>query len=336
MTILGIDTHKHTHAVVALDELGRRLDAATFGTDDAHAKELIGWANRHGPVTVAGVEGTGSYGYRIAQALIAAGIEVREVNRPDRARRRREGKNDLIDAESAARAVLAGEATATPKDRSGPVGEIRALLVARRSAVKAKTQACNQLKSILVHVDDDLRDRVHATRTNALMRNVSRLHATTGHKRALRSLAKRWLLLDTEIHDLEQELQHLVTTHVPALLERRGIGVICAAQLLVTAGDNPDRLHSEGAFAALCGATPVQASSGQTTRHRLNRGGDRAANNALWIIAHVRLVHDERTRAYGAKRTALGDNRKEILRRLKRYIAREVYPIILDALSPTT
>ncbi len=204
----------------------------------------------------------------------------------------------------------------------------------RRSAVKARTQATNQLRSLLVHVDDDLRQRLTHRRTLRMVERTSRIRPTGGTKRAMRSLARRWLLLTEEIGELERALGELVQNHVPELLERPGIGVISAAQLLVTAGANPDRLHCEGAFAALCGATPVRASSGQTIRHRLNRGGDRQANHALWTIARVRLVHDERTRAYAARRTTLGDSRKETLRRLKRYVAREVYPIILRALGP--
>jgi transposase len=334
MPTLGIDTHKHVHAVVVLDGLGRRLGGDTFGTDDRDHVQLLRWASAFGPVERAGVEGTGTYGYRLARFLLSHGIEVIEVNRPDRARRRREGKTDLIDAEVAARAVLAEHATVIPKDRTGAVGEIRALLVARRSAVKARTQASNQLKSLLVHVDDDLRERLSHRRMLRLAERTARIHATSGTKRALRSLARRWLALKEEIDDLEREIETLVRTTAPDLLDRPGIAAVTAAQLLVTAGANPQRLKSESAFAALCGASPVQASSGQTNRHRLNRGGDRQANNALWIIAHVRLVHDERSRTYAAKRTALGDNRKEILRRLKRYIAREVYPILIDALAP--
>lgn len=333
MAVLGVDTHKHVHAVVVLDDLGRRVDGATFGTDDSDHPRLLRWAVRHGPVSVAGVEGTGTYGYRLTRYLIDHGIKVIEVNRPDRARRRRQGKSDLVDAEAAARAVLSEDATAIPKDRAGEIGEIRALLVARRSAVKARTQATNQLKGLLVHVDDELRHRLTHRRTLRLAERAARIHPTDGTKRALRSLARRWLALKAEIDELEREIDTLVRQVAPALLARPGIAAIAAAQLLVTAGANPDRLHSEAAFAALCGASPVEASSGQTQRHRLNRGGDRHANQALWIIAHVRLVHDERTRRYSDKRTALGDSRKEIIRRLKRYIAREVYGILTEALA---
>ena len=332
MAVLGIDTHKDTHVAIVLDNLGRIQVAESFGTTDRDNRRLLAWARTHGPITRAGVEGTGSYGYRLARTLTDAGIEVLEVSRPDRARRRRKGKIDLVDAEAAARAVLAEDATAIPKDRRGPVGELRCLVIARRSAVKARSQATNQIKALLVDADDQLRRRLHHPRTRELVARCSRIHPTDGRKTALRSLARRWQMLDTEIRDLDALITELVQATVPALLERHGIGVHCAAQLLITAGDNPDRLRSEGAFAALCGVSPVAASSGKTHRNRLNLGGDRQANTALWMIAHVRLVHDERTKAYAAKRTALGDNRREIMRRLKRYIVREVYPIILEAL----
>jgi hypothetical protein len=155
--VLGVDTHKDLHVAVLLDRLGRHLATASFGTTDAANRDLVAWTRRYGQVTTAGVEGTGSYGYRLAQHLSGHGIKVVEVNRPDRARRRRKGKNDPVDAEAAARAVLAGDAQAVPKDRNGAVGELRALMVARRSAIKVRTQATNQLRALLVDGDDDLR-----------------------------------------------------------------------------------------------------------------------------------------------------------------------------------
>lgn len=332
--VLGIDTHKHVHVVVVLDALGRFVAAESFLASDAGARRLLAWTATLGCVARAGVEGTGSYGYRLARILNDADIEVIEVARPDRARRRRRGKTDLVDAEAAARAVLARDATAIPKDRRGPVGELRGLVVARRSAVKARTQATNQLKALLLDCDDRIRRNLHGKNTRETVDRCARQRGNNGLHHALRSLARRWQCLDEETRDLDQHIAALVQCTAPALLQRPGVGALCAAQLLITAGDNPHRLRSEAAFAALCGASPVEASSGKTVRHRLNRGGDRAANNALWTIAHVRLVHDERTRTYGAKRTAVGDDRKEILRRLKRYIVRELHPLIIDALAP--
>jgi len=333
--VLGVDTHKDVHVAVLLDQLGRHLATASFGTTDAANRDLMAWTLRHGQVTTAGVEGTGSYGYRLAQHLADQGISVVEVNRPDRARRRRKGKNDPVDAEAAARAVLAGDAHAVPKDRNGAVGQLRALMVARRSAIKARTQATNQLRALLVDGDDELRRRLQPLRKAHLAHACTQLAPAVGLQLALASLGRRWLALNDEITSLDAAITKALRRTAPRLLERHSVGVQTAAQLLVTAGDNPDRLHSEAAFAAVCGASPVEASSGKTIRHRLNRGGDRAANSALWTIANNRLMHDPRSRAYAAKRTAMGNSRKEVLRCLKRAIARELYPLILDALTPT-
>jgi transposase len=331
--ILGVDTHKDVHVAVLLDRLGRYLAATSFGTTDAANRELVAWTRRYGQVITAGVEGTGSYGYRLAQHLSDHGINVVEVNRPDRARRRRKGKTDPVDAEAAARAVLAGDARAIPKDRNGAVGQLRALVVARRSAIKARTQATNQLRALLVDGDDELRGQLRPLHKAHLARACAQLAPTAGLQLALASLGRRWLALDQEITSLDAAITTTVRRTAPRLLERHSVGVQTAAQLLITAGDNPDRLHSEAAFAAMCGASPVQASSGKTLRHRLNRGGDRAANSALWTIANNRLMHEPRSRAYAAKRTAMGNSRKEILRCVKRALARELYPLILHALT---
>ncbi|MGI5285817.1 IS110 family transposase [Nonomuraea polychroma] len=331
---LGVDTHKHVNVVAVLDGIGRKIATADFATSDHGNRALLAWAQQYGVVTQAGVEGTGSYGHRLARYLTDAGVRVIEVNRPDRSRRRRHGKSDPIDAEAAARAVLSGDATAIPTDRSGPVGQLRALLLARRSAIKARTQSANQLRALIHELDDDLRGHLDHRQAAHRARACAALSPTTGIHRALRTLGLRWLYLDEEIRDLEHHLTYLAKQAAPTLLKRPGIGPITAAQLLVTAGDNPDRLRNEASFAALCGVSPIEHSSGKSERHRLNCGGDRAANAALWMIAHVRLVHDPRTRAYAAKRTAKGNDRKDIIRRLKRYIAREVYRDIINALTP--
>jgi transposase len=333
--VVGVDTHKDVHVAVALDRLGRHLAVREFPATDAGNAQLAGWLAELGPVTDAGVEGTGSYGYRLARLLADRGLRVWEVNCPDRSRRRRKGKSDPVDAENAARAVLAGEATAVPKDRRGFVGELRLLMLTRRSAVKARTQASNQIKAFLVDGDDALRARLHGLRKARFGRACAALEPGDSLRRALAALGRRWLALDAEAHELEGQMTALITAHAPGLLARHGVGPVTAAQLLVTAGANPQRLHGDAALAALCGASPVQASSGKTSRHRLNRGGDRAANNALWVIAHVRTISDPRTRAFVAKRTATGNSRKEIMRMLQRYVARELYPLIIDALRST-
>ena len=333
--IVGVDTHKDVHVAVVLDRLGRRLAARDFSSTDAGNAQLAGWLAGFGPVTDAGVEGTGSYGYRLARLLADRGLRVWEVNCPDRSRRRRNGKSDPVDAENAARAVLAGEATAVPKDRRGVIGELRLLVLTRRSAVKARTQAANQIKAFLIDADDELRARLHGLRKARFGRACAALEPADGLRRALAALGRRWLALDTEARQLEAQITALISTHAPKLLARHGVGAVTAAQLLVTAGANADRLHSDAALAALCGTSPVDASSGKTSRHRLNRGGDRAANNALWVIAHVRTISDPRTRAFVDKRTATGNSRKEIMRMLQRYIARELYPVIIEALRPS-
>jgi transposase len=315
-----------------VDRLGRYLAAASFGTSDAANTDLVAWTRRYGQVTTAGVEGTGSYGYRLAQHLADQGIDVVEVNRPDRARRRRKGKSDPVDAEAAARAVLAGDACAVPKDRNGGVGELRALMVARRSAIKAR------------HPGHQPDPRAAGGRGGRAARPAapaaqdptgSCLRPACPRRRAAAGPGQPGppLALDEEIASLDAAITSTLRRTAPRLLERHSVGVQTAAQLLLTAGDNPDRLHSEAAFAAMCGVSPVEASSGKTIRHRLNRGGDRAANSALWTIANNRLMHDPRSRAYAAKRTALGSSRKEILRCVKRALARELYPLILEALA---
>jgi transposase len=331
---LGVDTHKDVHVAVALDQLGRRVGVASFATDDAHHQVLWDWVADLGSLAQAGVEGTGSFGYRLAQYLTGRGVTVYEVNRPNRTARRRRGKSDPVDAENAARAVLAGDATATPKARTGPAGQLRALLVARRSAIKSRTQAELQLRSLILELDDQSRARLDHRRTADLAAACAQLTGTDGTSLALGALARRWQHLYAEVRANDTHIDTIVRQTAPALLARPGIGPVCAAQLLSTAGDNPGRLTSEAAFAALCGVSPVEHSSGKTQRHRLNRGGDRTANSTLWTIANNRLLHDPRTRAYAERRTATGSSRKEILRLLKRYIAREVFTEIRRALAP--
>jgi transposase len=236
--------------------------------------------------------------------------------------RRLRGKSDAADAEVTARAVLSGEADAVPKDRDGPVGQLRALMVARRGAVKARTQTYTKIKALLVTCHEAVRDRLQGRRDSQLARCCARLRTTDATKTALRSLGRRWLHLDEEARALQAEITQIICSVAPKLILRPGVGVLSAAQLLITAGDNPGRLRNEAASAALCGATPVDASSGKTTRKRLSRGGDRSANAALWMIAHVRMVRDPRTRDYAARRAQRGNTRKEILQILKCYIAR--------------
>jgi transposase len=332
--ILGVDTHAEVHVAALLDHLGRLQGTLTIPATQAGSQQLLAWAGRHGQLTHAGVEGTGTYGAGLTRFLTQAGVKVIEVDRPNRQRRRRRGKSDPTDAEAAARAVLAGEATATPKTRSGIVEAIRVLRVARAGAIKARTQAANQLRDLLVTAPEELRAQLYPLSTAKRVAHLVAQQPPSGAdpasatRRALCHLARRHRALTAELQALNTDLAALTCQAAPRLLARYGVGVQTAGQLLVTAGDNPDRLHSDAALAALCGASPVAASSGKTVRHRLNRGGDRQANNALWVIALTRLRDDPRTRAYAERRTKQGKTSKDILRCVKRYLARELLPLL--------
>jgi transposase len=336
---VGVDTHSDTHHAAVIDQIGRPLADAGFPTTPAGYQQLLAWADSHGAVAGFGVEGTGAYGAGLARHLRAAGRTVIEVDRPDRKTRRQRGKSDPIDAYAAAAAVLSGAATGTPKTRDGQVEAIRTLRVARRSAVKGRTQAINQLKAVLLTGPAELRQALAGQSTRQLLAACRRLRPTAGvvdaadpvtvaTKLTLRRLARRITALAEEIEDIDADLRPLVAATAPALVAVHGVGTEVAAQLLITAGDNPDRLRSEAAFAQLCGTAPLPASSGRTTRHRLNRGGDRHANYALHIIALVRLSSHQPTQAYAARRRAQGMSNLEIIRCLKRYIAREIHHVL--------
>lgn len=335
---LGVDTHRDIHVAVALDQLGRRLGDLSVPTTVVGYHRLVEWAEDFGKLGRAGVEGTDSYGVGLTRFLKARGVAVFEVGRPKRRHRRQRGKSDTIDAEQAARAVLAGTDIGQPKAADGKVEMIRALRAARRSAVKARTQATNQLKALVVTASEELRDRLRPLSTIKLVAAAARLrpspHPNTPEaavKFAMRSVARRHQSLSEEIADLEEQLDRLVAEVAPELVAAEGVGTETAAVLLIAAGDNPERLKNEAAFAHLCGVAPIPASSGKTIRHRLNRGGDRDANWALYMIAVGRLRCEERSRIYAAKRTAEGKSKAEIIRCLKRYIAREVYKLLLCA-----
>lgn len=337
--ILGVDTHLDVHVAVLIDDVGRVIATTSVPTTALGYEQLIDWARGFGRLARAGIEGTGTYGAALARRVQARGVHVLEVNRPNRSRRRLRGKSDPTDAESAARAVLAGEANAIPKSQSGVVEAMRTVTMARRSAVKAKTQAINQLRALLVTAPESIRVALWKVKPEQCVARCARLQplGDTPLLKALTStlrlLARRWMSLAKELRELDAALEGLTKRAGRRLLAQFGVGPQTAATLLVTAGDNPDRLRSEAALAALCGASPLEASSGKTTRHRLNRGGDRAANNALWTISMVRMRSDPRTRVYVARRTAEGLSTKEIQRCLKRYIVRELYPLILADLA---
>jgi transposase len=328
---VGIDTHGEVHVVAVLDTQGRHLGTESFPTTSRGHRELEGWVLGFGTIDAVGIEGTGAWGAGVARHFMASGYRVVEIDRPNRKTRRRRGKSDPIDAEAAARAVQAGTATGTPKTRTGPIEAIRVLRVARRSAIKARSQAANQLRSLVSTAPDTLRDELRNLKLAQLVATAARFRPGDVHdplqatKTALRSIARRYQQLATEIHDLDTHLDKLVTRTAPNLVALHGVGTDIAGQLLVTAGDNPDRLRNDAAFSHLCGTSPIPASSGRTDRHRLNRGGDRNANAALYRIVITRLRWDPRTRAYLERRTKDGLTKPEIIRCLKRYTAREIH-----------
>jgi transposase len=332
----GVDTHADNHVAVVLDEVGRVLGTESFPADEKGYKALLVFLRREGEVGKVGVEGTGSYGAGLARYLSANGIEVIEVIRPNRQVRRRRGKSDPTDAEAAARAVLSGEAAGAPKSRDGVAESLRALRVARQGAIKARTQAANQLRDLVVAAPEELRARLRSLTTEqrvaiaASFRPARTTTPTEGTKAAMRSVARRYEGLSEEITGLDKAMAGLVEEAAPeGFTDKVGVGTQVAATLLATLGDNPERLGSDASFAALCGASPVDASSGKQLRHRLNRGGDRQANSALWRIVHTRIHHDPRTIAYVERRTKEGKTRKEIIRCLKRYVAREIYKALV-------
>ena len=337
--VVGVDTHKDQHVAVALDGLGGRLGELLIDATNQGYAELLAWAVSLGAVHAFAVEGCGSYGLGLARFLRRCGHPPVEVSRPPRAGERRlSGKSDAIDAEHAARSVLAGTATVTPKLADGQVEAIRLVKIARDTAVKAHSTAIITLKAVLVTAAQGLRDEleplsdyklVTACASLAVADNLADPDIAMRH--TLACLAQRWLDLHEEIKIHSRHLKTLTRAAAPQLLDAFGIGVDIAAQMLITAGDNNDRVRSEAAFAKMCGACPVPAGSGKTNgRHRLNRGGNRQANAALYRAVIVRMRWHEPTITYVAKRTAAGLSKKDIIRCLKRYLVRELYQLLPD------
>ena len=316
----GVDTGRDIHVGAVVDTVGRVVGSESFSADESGYGRMVAWMRSKGHLVRVGVEGTGSYGAGLARYLTEASIEVVEVNRPNRQlRRQKGGKSDSVDAEGAARAAASGQATAVPKSGVGPVECIRMLLVARRSATKARTQAANQIHSLVVTAPEQVKRQLAVLKLKARVRVCARwrpgqAQTTVAYaKKALRHLARRYQTLDAEINQLEADTRRLCARANPALLAAKGVGPDTASVLLVAAGDNPGRMKSEKSFAALCGASPVQASSGQIVRHRLNQGGKQQANSALWRIATTRIRTDPATQQYVERRRAEGKKKREII-----------------------
>lgn len=329
----GVDTHKDLHVAAVVDEVDRVLASQCFATTRHGYKQMLAWMRTFGSLQRVGIEATGSYGAGLLRYMQKAGVEVLEVTTPDKHDRRKRGKNDDLDAQNAAHA---GKRTVTPKSRDGMIESLRVLKACRKTAVAARRVALQMIQNTIVCAPDELREtlrkmtRMQLIRTRAAWRPdlTDYRNVASAYRITLKSLGRRYLELHDEIADLDTMIVAIVDELAPALVARNSIGHETAAQLLLTAGDNVQRLRSEASFAALCGVSPVPASSGKTTRHRLSRGGDRAANSALHIIAIGRLRTDPRTQTYVAKRITEGHSKLEAIRCLKRYIAREVFSLI--------
>lgn len=332
----GVDTHQDTHTAAVIDTVGRVLGTEQFPAHQAGYIALVNWMRSFGSVARVGVEGTGAYGAGLARLLREQAVPVAEIDRPDRKSRRFQGKSDPIDAIAAARTALAGHRSGVPKQRDGRIEAVRTLRVARRSAVAQRADTQRQMKALIVTAPERVRHQLRGLPVRKLIALCTQLPTDAAQALrpdaatliALRSLACRHQRLTEEITDLDGLLTSLVSQISPRLVAANGVGTEVAGQLLVTAGENHDRLRSEAAFAMLCGVSPIPASSGKTTRHRLNRGGDRQANAALYRVVLCRLRWDPRTRDYLERRTKQGMSKKEIIRCLKRYVARELYQII--------
>lgn len=337
----GVDTHAETHHAALITITGQHLIDREFPTSPAGYAELAQFLTSHGPLQQVGVEGTSSYGAGLLPVLQAAGLEVVEVIRPNRGSRRR-GKSDPIDAYQAAKETLAGQFLPIPKAPGGAIDAIRPLLITRHSAVAARAAVLQLISSLLITAPQGVRERFRRLPRTQRINALARLRpqpATTDPTAAmlfsLKRLAQRYQTLTVEITDSEADLEQWVTRTNPALHATHGIGTITAAQLLITAGDNPHRIRNQAAFAALTGTSPIPASSGHTNKWRLNRGGDRQANCALHQIIIVRLASDAATKAYYTRRKAEGKTRRDIIRCLKRALAKEVFQLLLTP-HPTT
>jgi len=328
----GVDTHVDVHVAAAMNHVGGVLGVEAFPTTRVGYRRLLGWLRSHGELTLVGVEGTGSYGVGLSRYLARAGVRVVEVDRPNRQVRHRHGKSDPVDAVAAARAALGGTATGLPKSRDGNVEAIRVLMIARRSAVDTRIETLNQLRHMVFTATPEIRARFTGLTAISLANQASALRPRPGSDAVryttlvtIRALGQRVQYLRDETKGLNRLLRPLLRESAPELLNVFGVGFDTAAKLLVAAGDNPERIRTEAAWGHLCGVAPIPASSGKTRRYRLNRGGNRQANSALYHIVITRMRHDQRTRDYVARRLAEGKTIGEISRILKRYAAREVF-----------
>lgn len=326
----GIDTHKDTHELALLDSVGRVIGTWQFATGVAGYADLeraIG-----DPSVPVGIEGAASYGAGIAAHLQACGYEVFEMIRPKKSQRRR-GKSDPIDAIAAAKNLAAGEGLPL-KANDGVVEDVRCLMLAREQAVRQAHAILNCIDSLVVTAPEPVRAALRNLPGEERARKLAKSRPADSRGRAFKRLAKRWVAAKADADELEAEIGELVKEAYPALIGARGVAAISAARIIVAAGSNPERMGSEAAFSMLCGTSPIPASSGKKDRHRLNRGGDRQANRGIHEIACSRMTFDERTQGFIARKIKEGKTKREAIRCLCRYIAREVYKLLCGPQEP--
>lgn len=340
--VVGVDTHKHIHVAAVMDTIGGIQATITVATDTGGFRQLLDWAESFGQIIAFGIEGTGSYGAALTSFIRRTGYRVVEVNRPDRRMRRLVGKSDTLDAENAARAVLSGFATAEPKTADGTVEMIRQLKVAHDTAVKNRSAAMITIKAMLVHAPEQMRLDLARKTQIMLARHLANLRPREletpedSIRHTLKSLARRWQYLDAEAKELSRMIEDLVMRTAPQLVQPFGIGVDTAAEILIVVGDNPERIKSEAALAKLAGISPIPASSGMNSgKYRINHGGHRQLNAAIYRTVIVRMQFHQPTIEYVARRTAEGKSKKDIIRCLKRYVIREVYHLTKPAENTT-
>ena len=334
----GVDTHKDLHVAAVVNHQDRVLGTRSFASTRQGYRQMLAWMRSFGELQRVGVESTGSYGAGLLRFMQQAGVTVLEVTAPDKQDRRKRGKNDDLDAQNAAHAAFSGQRTVTPRSRDGMIEALRVLVACRKTAVTARRVALQMIHNTIVAAPDGLRDQLRTMTRMQLVRTLAAWRpdltayrdVEAAYRISLKSLGRRYLELHDEIADLDAMIAAIVKELAPNLIARNSISYVGAAQLLLTAGGNPERMRSEASFAALCGVSPVPASSGKTVRHRLNRGGDRSANSALHIIAIGRLRTDQRTKEFVARRIAEGHSKLDAIRVLKRYLAREVFTLIMQ------
>ena len=334
--VAGVDTHKDAHVLCVIDALGRKVREGAFPATPNGYRDLANAIGEPGACLAVGIEGTCSFGAGLAAHLRGSGFNVVEVLRPKRDRRRRgTSKNDSVDAERAARAAIAGDGTSIPKSRDGWAEAARPALRAREILVRTQTQVMNATKALINTAPEPIRGKYSQLNGKKLMNALKRRRSATGDEArdalmlSLSTLAATWLDAESKASELESAIEKIVRENAPAVLEVDGCGALSAAELGIAAGDNPGRMRSEASFSMLCGASPIEASSGKTTRHRLNRGGNRRANRALHSIVISRMCSDPRTSDYIAKRASEGKSKREAMRCLKRYVAREMYRALM-------